>query len=135
MKILGIDYGTKRVGIAVGDENLGIVSPKESVKTERAIERIKELVHKGNIKKIVVGYPLTLRGKEGQRARLVKKFVEKLKEEIPDVEIVLWDERWTTKEALSRLEGLSQKKKKELKDIVSAVIILEEYINSLKNKI
>ncbi|GAB6065283.1 Holliday junction resolvase RuvX [Aquifex pyrophilus] len=135
MKILGVDYGTKRVGIAVGDEELGIVSPKEAVKTEKAVERIKELVQKGNIKKVIVGYPLTLRGKEGQRAKLVKKFVEKLKKELPNVEIILWDERWTTKEALSRLEGLSPKKKKELKDVISAVVILEEYISSLRNKI
>jgi len=130
LKILGVDYGTKRVGLAVGDEELKIVSPKGVISSKEAVKRIKEIVERGKIKKIVVGLPLTPSGKEGQRAKLVKKFVEKLKEEVPNTEIILWDERWTTAEAMRRLEGLSPKRRKELKDVVSAMIILEEYLNS-----
>ena len=130
MKILAVDYGTKRVGLAVGDEALKIVSPKGVISSKEAIEKIKKIVKEGNIKKVVVGFPLTPAGKEGQRAKLVKKFVQKLKKELPEVEVVLWDERWTTDEAMRRLEGLPPRKKKELKDVISAMIILEEYLLS-----
>jgi len=131
VKVLAVDYGTKRVGLAVGDEELKIVSPKEVVKTEKALTRIKEIVKESGIGKIILGYPITLSGKEGQRARLVKAFYEKLKQELPEVEVILWDERFTTDEAMRRLRGLSPKKKKELKDLLSAMIILEEYLDSL----
>ncbi|WP_461829115.1 Holliday junction resolvase RuvX [Aquifex sp.] len=131
MKVLAVDYGTKRVGLAIGDENLKIVSPKGVIKTEKAIQKIKEISKESKVGKIILGFPLTPSGKEGQRARLVKRFYEELKKELPDVEIILWDERWTTQEALRRLEGLSPKKKKELKDIMAAMIILEEYFDSI----
>lgn len=134
MKVLAVDYGTKRVGLAVGDEELKVVSPKGTVTSKEALKKIKEIVEKSKIQKIVVGYPLTPSGKEGQRAKLVKNFAEKLKKEIPQVEVILWDERWTTAEALRRLEGLSLKKKKELKDVIAAMIILEEYLSSQNNK-
>jgi len=131
LKVLAVDYGTKRVGLAVGDEELKIISPKEVVKTEKALLRIKEIVKESGIGKIILGYPVTLSGKEGQRAKLVKAFYERLKEELPEVEVILWDERFTTDEAMRRLRGLSPKKKKELKDLLSAMIILEEYLDSL----
>ena len=131
MKVLAVDYGTKRVGLAVGDENLKIVSPKGVIKSEKAVEKIKEIVKESNVGKIILGFPLTPSGKEGQRAKLVKRFYEELKKELPEVEIILWDERWTTQEALRRLEGLSPKKKKELKDVIAAMVILEEYFDSI----
>ena len=131
MKVLAIDYGTKRIGLAIGDENLKIVSPKGVIKSEKAVEKIKEIVKESNVGKIILGFPLTPSGKEGQRAKLVKKFYEELKRELPETEIILWDERWTTQEALRRLEGLSPKKKKELKDVIAAMIILEEYFDSI----
>ncbi len=130
MKVLAVDYGTKRVGLAVGDEVLKVVSPKGVISSKEAVEKIKEIVKEGKIKKIVVGYPLTPTGKEGPRAKLVKKFAQNLKRELPEVEIILWDERWTTDEAMRRLEGLPPRKKKELRDVVSAMIILEEYLSS-----
>ena len=131
MKVLAIDYGTRRVGLAIGDENLRIVSPKGVIKTEKALEEIKAIVKTSNVGKIVLGFPLTPSGKEGQRAKLVKKFYEELKRELPDIEIILWDERWTTQEALRRLEGMSSRKKKQLKDTIAAMVILEEYFDSI----
>jgi len=128
VKVLGIDYGTKKVGLAIGDEKLRLVSPKGTISVSNAIDKIKEIIKKSKVKKVVVGYPLTPSGKEGQRAKLVKKFIEKLKREIPEVEVILWDERWTTDEAMRRLEGLPYKKRKALKDTISAMIILEEYL-------
>mgnify|MGYP001772486033 CR=1 FL=1 len=131
MKVLSIDYGIKRIGLAIGDENLKIVSPKGVIKNRDSVKKIKEIIEKSGVGKIVLGFPLTPSGKEGQRAKLVKKFYEELKKELPEVEIILWDERWTTQEALRRLEGLSYKKKKELKDVIAAMVILEEYFDSI----
>jgi len=131
MKVLSIDYGIKRIGLAIGDENLRIVSPKGVIENRESVKKIKEIIEKSGVGKIVLGFPLTPSGKEGQRAKLVKKFYEELKKELPEVEIILWDERWTTQEALRRLEGLSYKKKKELKDVIAAMVILEEYFDSI----
>jgi len=131
MKVLSIDYGIKRIGLAIGDENLKIVSPKGVIENRESVKKIKEIIEKSGVGKIVLGFPLTPSGKEGQRAKLVKKFYEELKKELPEVEIILWDERWTTQEALRRLEGFSYKKKKELKDVIAAMVILEEYFDSI----
>ena len=131
MKVLAIDFGTKRVGLAVGDTQLGIALPKGVLKNdEHLIERIYEIVHSTGVGEVVVGLPLTPSGKEGQRAREVKRFVESLKEKLTDTKVVLWDERYTTLEAETRLKDLPPKKRKELLDSVSAQIILEDYLQS-----
>ena len=127
MKVLSIDYGEKRVGLAVGDTELKIAVPKGVLKNDRRIfERIKSVVEDSRVGRIVVGLPLTPSGKEGQRAKEVRSFVKKLREHLPDVEILLWDERYTTQEALRRLGRPG----KDL-DAVAAQVILEEYLHSL----
>ncbi len=133
MKVLSIDYGLKRIGLAIGDTELKIAVPKGTIKSDvRAPEKIAEIVRKGKIKTVVLGLPLTPSGKEGQRAKLVREFASRLKEAIPEVEIVLWDERYTTLEARSRLGNSSTvKRKKGVLDAISAQIILEEYLLSL----
>ncbi|MFN3814188.1 MAG: Holliday junction resolvase RuvX [Aquificaceae bacterium] len=133
MKVLSIDYGTKKIGLALGDTALKIASPFKVLKSrESVVEEIISLVEEYSISIIVVGLPLTLRGMVGERARDVESFVKKLKERLKEsVEVVLWDERFTTEEAYRLLEGLSYKKKKELKDSLSSYIILKEYLESL----
>lgn len=127
MKVLSIDYGGRRIGVAVGDTELGIAVPKCVIKNDkRVLERIKSLIEESKVGKVVVGLPLTPSGKEGQRAREVREFVEKLRERLPDLEVVLWDERYTTQEALRRVG-----KHREDLDAVAAQIILEEYLQSL----
>lgn len=134
MKILAIDYGKKRIGLALGDTRLKIAVPIGSIenRNKRTFEEISSKIKEQGISVILLGLPLTPSGREGERVREVKNFLESLKNYIPEgVEIILWDERYTTKEAYSIMEGLSWRKKKELKDSLSAYAILLEYMESL----
>ncbi|SHK25018.1 Holliday junction resolvase RuvX [Thermocrinis minervae] len=130
MKVLALDYGSKKIGVAIGDTELKIASPLTSFKNGEAFfSYFKNLVEQYNVSLVVVGLPLTLRGKEGQRAQEVKEFVRKLREYLKDsVQIVLWDERFTTKEAYSYIAQLPSKKRKEIKDAMAAYVILKEYL-------
>ena len=130
MKVVAIDYGAKRIGIAVGDTELKIAVPSHIVKNrEGALEEIADLIKTKGAKRVIVGLPLTPSGKEGQRAKEVRRFVEDLKDKLKDIEIILWDERYTTQEAISRVG--TKASKKEHVDHISAQIILEEYLLSL----
>ncbi len=127
MKVLSIDYGEKRVGLAVGDTELKIAVPKGVIKNDdRLLERIRSTALESGVKKVIVGLPLTPSGREGQRAKAVRDFVGRLKELLPGIEVLLWDERYTTQEALRRVG-----KRREDLDAVAAQIILEEYLSSL----
>lgn len=131
-RILALDVGDKRIGVAVSDPfgfsgtPLGIIQ-----NNEKAFEKIKEYINQYKPKKIVIGLPLTLKGEEGEQAKKTKAFAEKLKEKIPDIDIVFEDERFTTSIAEERL-SLAVKNKKKMKkklDSVSAVVILESYLS------
>ncbi len=122
--LLGIDYGTKRIGLALGDEKLKICKPLKIIKNDdKMLDNIKSAVKAYKIYKIVLGYPLTPTGKEGQRAKKVKKFYELLKKTL-DLDIILQDERYST------IEAQTLSKEKEI-DHISAYIILKEYVESL----
>ncbi len=134
MKVLAIDYGKRRIGLALGDTNLKIAVPIGSIenKENKVFEEISKKVREQGISIILLGLPLTPSGREGERVKEVKSFYEALRKHLPeDVEIKLWDERYTTLEAYSIMEGLSWRKKKELKDSLSAYAILLEYLESL----
>nr|WP_281271980.1 Holliday junction resolvase RuvX [Hydrogenothermus marinus] len=130
--MLALDVGDKRIGVAVSDPfgfsgtPLGIIQ-----NNEKAFEKIKEYINQYKPKKIIIGLPLTLKGEEGEQAKKTKAFAEKLKEKIPDIDIVFEDERFTTSIAEERL-SLAVKNKKKMKkklDSVSAVVILESYLS------
>ena len=124
LKVLAIDYGSKRVGLAVGDTELKVATPKGVLKnTHDLLDRLRDIVIKSEVGLVVVGLPLTPSGKEGLRAMEVKRFVSELKKALAGVEVVLWDERYTTYEARQRMG----RKGKDL-DAISALIILEEYL-------
>ncbi|MEJ5339633.1 MAG: Holliday junction resolvase RuvX [Aquificaceae bacterium] len=134
MKVLAIDYGSKRIGLALGDTGLGIALPLESIenKGEKTLQSIVSKVKEHGVYLILVGLPLTPLGKEGQRAGEAREFSEKLKSLLPaGVEVILWDERYTTKEAYRMMEGFRPEKKKKIKDSLSAYVILLEYMESL----
>ncbi|MDQ7039273.1 MAG: Holliday junction resolvase RuvX [Aquificota bacterium] len=132
MKVLTVDYGTKFIGLAVGDTELKVAVPKGRIRGgEGAPERIARIVEESGVERVIVGLPLTPSGREGRRAEEVRRFVDRLRETLPGVDIQLWDERYTTEEALRRLSGLPPKKRKELKDEIAALVILEEYLQSL----
>ncbi len=121
--ILGIDYGEKRIGLALGDKHLKIYKPFKIIQNDKnLIENLKKITKAYNVDLIVIGYPLTPSGKEGQRAKKVKKFYELLKK-VLNIDIVLYDERYTT------FEAKSLSNEKEI-DHISAYIILRDYVES-----
>ncbi|GBC88674.1 MAG: Holliday junction resolvase RuvX [Hydrogenobacter thermophilus] len=133
MKVLALDYGSKRIGLAIGDTSLNIASPFGVFENrEGVIEKIRNLISEYRVSLLIVGLPLTPRGQKGQRAKEVEEFVKKLRESLPEeIELLMWDERYTTKEAYWLLQDLPPTKRKKLKDSLSAYIILKEYLESL----
>jgi putative Holliday junction resolvase len=131
LKVISLDFGTKRIGVAVGDTDLKIAVAKEVIPNDsRVFARIEKLIKETGAELLVIGLPLTPRGREGERAKLVKEFARKISEKLPSIEIEFWDERYTTQEAMRRTHGLKGKKNLML-DAISALIILEEYLDNL----
>jgi putative holliday junction resolvase len=133
MRILGIDYGDKRIGLAVSDE-LEITARGISViecKSKKAdMEAIASAVSAYGVGAIVVGYPLRLDGSAGIQCQKVDRFIAALKEAIP-VSVIAWDEALSTKEAeeLMREAGITRKKKRGMVDRIAASLILQDYLN------
>lgn len=133
-RILSIDYGTKRTGIAATDPLKLSVNGLTTLPTEEVLEFLKEYLAKEEVEKIVVGEPLHATGQPGQIHHLVIGFVRKLQRVFPKIEIVLHDERFTSEDARSVIlqSGARQKKRrdKSLVDKVSAVLILKDYLET-----
>ena len=134
-RIMGIDYGTKRIGIAVTDPLQIIVNGLDTVTTKDIYSFLKQYCEEEEVEKIVVGEPFYPDGNPAQIHHLVVGFVRKLKKIYPDKEIVMHDERYTSEAAkeVIRNSGLKQKKRrdKSLVDKVSAVLILQEYLGHI----
>ena len=132
MRILGLDIGEKRIGVAISDESGYLARGLGTIeRNQEAPLRIKELLEKYQVEKIVFGLPLKLDGSMSPQTERTLAFVEKLKALI-QVPFVPWDERLTSKEAeFILLEAdLSRKKRKKLIDKLSAQIILQGYLNN-----
>ncbi|NLI58622.1 MAG: Holliday junction resolvase RuvX [Clostridium sp.] len=139
MRIMGIDYGDSRIGVAISDALMYTAQGIETIKWSRGIEeplkRIFELVEEYKVKKIVVGFPKNMNGTVGPRGEKSIEFAELLKKRIKDIEVILWDERLTTVAAnrTMREMGVKRNKKKKLVDQIAAVYILQGYIDSQTN--
>ncbi len=136
MIILSVDYGDARTGIAVCDRMEMLASPVTVINQSyepKVIAQIDGLAKKHGAEKIVVGLPKNMDGSEGDRALKCKFFAEKLQEET-GIETVMQDERLTTVSAHRALNvtNVTGKKRKEIVDAVSAVMILEDYLASKK---
>lgn len=136
MRILGIDYGDSRVGIAVSDELGFMAQGVGTIKNKgmaNLINELSQIIAQYNPGKIVVGLPKNMDGSIGFRGEATYKFTEELKK-IYDKEIVFWDERLTTVGAERFLNETNTrgKKRKNVIDTVAACLILEGYLNSLK---
>lgn len=134
-RILAIDYGQKRVGLAVTDELRMIAGALATVHSKDVIAFLKEYVAREQVDCFVVGYPLTMQNKLSESARFTEPFVKHLKRTFPSVVIERMDERFTSKMATAAILGSGAKKKdrqdKALVDKVSAVIILQSYLEML----
>lgn len=135
MRILGIDYGDKRIGLAVCDE-LGLTAQGLATivrkDMERDIEAIAECIREYHVEKIVIGYPVMLDGTEGVQCEKVNRFVDILQSRFP-LSVIKWDESLSTKEAERILieANMSRKKRKQVVDKLAAVIILQGYLDYL----
>ena len=137
-RILGIDYGRKRVGLAVSDP-LGIfASSLETVPAATVIDYIKNYTQKENVSMFVVGYPMNLNNKPSEAAKYVDQFLNLLKKHFPLIPVILEDERFTSQLAFKAMIDGGVKKmdrrEKGTVDKISAAIILQTYLDR-KDKI
>ncbi|MBQ9313650.1 MAG: Holliday junction resolvase RuvX [Clostridia bacterium] len=136
MKILGLDYGEVRTGVAISDELGMIAHGMETIEhgnsDKKLIERIKEIVLANQVSKIVIGYPLNMNATKGPRIEKTDLFVKKLERELK-LEVIKIDERLTTVAAHKTMTqlNLSNKKKKKIVDTISAEYILQMYLDKL----
>lgn len=132
-KYLGIDFGDKRVGIAITDFTKEIAFPRDFLlyyNIDQLIQEIKNLCKENFISKVIIGLPIQMDGTMGDRVEKTKFFGDELKKELDDIEVEYFDERLTTKTAISSLHsmGIASKNQKGHRDALSAQIILETYI-------
>ena len=139
MRILGIDYGEARVGIAVTDllgiTAQGLETIQRNGSDKVILRRLDEIIEKYEVDTIVVGMPLNMNGTMSERAKITEQFVHKLKCKYNKMKIETIDERLTTVEAHKTMNFLevNKNKKRNIVDTISAVYILETYLNKMKN--
>ena len=135
MRILGLDYGSKTVGVAMTDPMGITVQPFKTIlrdresKLRKTLSEIQKIVSDYDVEKIIVGLPLNMDDTEGERARETRAFVEKLKLRVT-VPVEFADERLTTMEAAEILDesGIKRSEQKRVIDQVAAQLILEQYL-------
>ncbi|MFQ5865402.1 MAG: Holliday junction resolvase RuvX [bacterium] len=131
-RILAIDFGLKRIGLAVSDP-LGITAQGLPTivyeKVPEALSKLKDIIVDYNIIRLVVGFPLNMKGESSAAAKKTKKFIDRLKDEI-SLPTIFWDERLTTVQAerIMKEMGKSSSRNKTKLDQISAVLILQSYL-------
>lgn len=135
-RLLAIDFGRKRCGIAVTDPLCIVANPLETVETARLTEFVTAYVKTENVSEVVIGMPRTVRGEDSETVRYITPVVNRLKKLIEPVEVVFFDERFTSVLAHRAMidGGLGRKARRDKAtvDKVSASIILNDYLNSRK---
>ena len=137
MKIIAVDYGDSRTGLATCDKSEILASPLMIIQEkdfDRCIEKTAEQVKLNRAERVVVGNPINMNGTLGPRSEKCCLFAEKLRE-LVDVEVVMWDERSSTVSAISIMNenNVRGKKRKETLDAAAAAIILESYLAYRRN--
>lgn len=136
MRILGLDYGARTVGVAVSDElgliaqGVEIIRRKSPDKLRQTLARIEELASSYGVDKIVLGYPKNMNNTEGERCEKTKAFQAML-ERRTNLPVELWDERLTTVAADNAMKesGIRREKRKEYVDEIAAMLILQGYLD------
>ncbi|MDE6661925.1 MAG: Holliday junction resolvase RuvX [Lachnospiraceae bacterium] len=135
MRIMGLDFGSKTVGVAISDpllitaQGIEIIRRKDENKLRRTLARIEELIVEYEVGEIVLGFPKNMNDTIGERAELSLEFQEKL-ERRTGLPVVMWDERLTTVAADKTMmeAGVRREKRKEFVDKIAAVLILQGYL-------
>lgn len=138
---MGLDFGSKTVGVAVSDpllitaQGVEIIRRKEENKLRQTLARIEELIEEYEVDKIVLGLPKNMNDTEGVRAELSLDFKDKL-ERRTGLEVIMWDERLTTVEAdnIMMEAGIRREERKNYVDMIAAQLILEGYLEYGRNK-
>ena len=141
MRIMGLDFGSKTVGVAISDallitaQGVEIIRRKEENKLRQTLARIEELIKEYEVEKIVLGKPKHMNGTEGVRVELTEEFKEKL-ERRTGLPVVFWDERLTTVAADKAMmeAGIRREHRKEYVDMIAATFILQGYLDYLGNQ-
>jgi len=132
-RILAIDYGIKRTGIAVTDDLQIIASGLTTISSETAIDFLKEYFSKENVDKVLIGEPKQMNGQPSESTEIIEKFVSKFKQEFPEMKLERSDERFTSKMAFQTMidSGLKKKQRqnKGLVDEIAATIMLQDYLS------
>ena len=134
-RIMCLDLGGSRTGVAVSDimgmtaQGAGVIRVKGF---EEDLREYRKIIEEKNVGKLIIGYPLNLDGTEGEKAASVRAQYEKIKDALDGIEVILWDERLSTKEAERAFAetGKNWKKKREVIDEMAAQIILQSYLDS-----
>jgi len=135
-RIVGIDFGTVRVGLAASDPLHTVATPRETLQVtnrKKLLDDIVAFCAEQNAEAVVVGLPLHMDGGVSEMAEAVQKFVGHLRERLPELEILTWDERlssWVANQALTE-GGVKGKKRKAVVDQMAAQLILQGYLDSL----
>ena len=133
-RLLSIDYGRKRCGIAVTDVLKIVATGLTTVATAKLVEFIKQYVEKEDVERIVVGLPTTMRGEQSESMKYITPGINRLRKDLPGIEIVFFDERFTSVLAHKSMLASGMKKTdrqdKAIVDEISATIILNDYLQS-----
>jgi len=133
---MALDLGTKTIGVAVSDATAMIARGIETIRRKgikNDFLRLAEIITEEEVETIVVGYPKNMNGSIGERAQVSEAFVETIKENYPNMKVVLWDERLSTVAAEKILisADMRREKRKKIIDMMAAVVILQNYLDSL----
>ncbi len=136
-RIIGIDYGKKRVGIAVTDPLKMFASPLNTIHPDEFNDFIRVYMKSDTIEAFVIGYPVTMNNKPSESVKYIDPFLRRLKKDFPEIQVHLVDERFTSRMALRTMidGGLkkAQRQSKETVDKISASIILQTFLDKRKN--
>lgn len=133
MKIMGLDFGTVRIGVAVCDELEIAAHPAPTVPNDdRTFERLNEIIRERGVQAIVVGLPLNMDGTEGASARKVRSFIKDIRREIPGMPVEMVDERLTSDEAHEALSmlGAGPGERRSEVDRMAAQLILQRHLEA-----
>jgi len=142
LRILGLDYGDRTVGVAVSDmfgwtaQGVEIIRRNNPMEYKQSLGRISELINEYNVEKIVLGYPRNMDGSEGARCEKTLEYKKRLENRFKNIPVILWDERLSTVAAQRFLHEADYdiKKSRAVIDKMAAVFILQGYLDSLTNK-
>lgn len=131
-RLIGIDVGTKWVGLARTDLLRMVANPIGTYPPPDAIKKVEELVETEQVQKLVIGWPLTPEGGEGRAIKMVERFITRLRLVLPEIEIAKMDERYTSKEAVAAMveSGVPKMKRRDSDRVnqAAAAIILQKYL-------